>query len=48
MCESCDEKCSACQNLHSCAEARQCFNDGHPELDPDGDGVPCESLCPGG
>lgn len=47
-CTACDEKCSACENLHSCAEAQQCLNDGHPELDPDGDGIPCEGLCPGG
>lgn len=47
-CDSCSSKCSACANLHSCAEARQCFEDGHSALDPDGDGIPCEGLCPGG
>lgn len=48
VCDECAEKCSSCGNLHVCAEARQCLAWGHTELDPDGDGVPCEMLCPGG
>jgi hypothetical protein len=47
-CDTCAEKCSSCANLHVCAEAQQCLEWGHTALDPDGDGVPCEMLCPGG
>lgn len=37
----------ACGKLHSCAEARRLLVEcGATALDRDGDGVPCEVLCP--
>ncbi|MCZ7545009.1 MAG: excalibur calcium-binding domain-containing protein [Anaerolineae bacterium] len=34
--------------MTSCEEAYACLNAGNRDLDRDGDGVPCESICPGG
>jgi len=38
-----------CKNMSSCEEAYYKLNTcGHGRLDRDNDGVPCESICPGG
>lgn len=39
---------SKCSVMQSCEQAYACLRDGDSGLDRDGDGVPCESICPGG
>lgn len=41
-------QCGTCSQMSSCSQAYQCLRAGHSSLDRDGDGVPCESICPGG
>ncbi|WP_280140198.1 excalibur calcium-binding domain-containing protein [Azotobacter beijerinckii] len=42
---SCSTK-KTCGQMSSCEEARHHLNEcGNGRLDPDNDGVPCESLC---
>lgn len=40
--------CGTCSEMASCQQAYTCLNAGHGRLDRDKDGVPCESICPGG
>ncbi len=37
-----------CSAMTSCEQAYACLNAGRQSLDRDNDGVPCESICPGG
>jgi uncharacterized protein YraI len=37
-----------CQDLTSCEQAQACYAAGNFTLDPDGNGIPCANLCPGG
>jgi len=47
--EVCPSLAFTCAQLFTCGEARACLNAGNFELDPDGDGIPCEeSLCTDG
>lgn len=39
---------SSCGEMTSCEQAYACLNAGNGRLDRDNDGVPCESICPGG
>lgn len=39
---------SVCGQMVSCEQAKQALKCGHKQLDRDKDGVPCESICPGG
>ncbi len=39
---------TACTQMQSCEQAYACLQAGDSGLDRDGDGVPCESICPGG
>lgn len=44
---SCPSMSATCSQL-TCAQAYACLAAGHSRLDADKDGVPCESICPGG
>lgn len=37
-----------CAEMSSCDQAYTCLRAGHDDFDRDGDGVPCENICPGG
>ena len=37
-----------CDQMASCEQAYACLRAGRGSLDRDNDGVPCESICPGG
>lgn len=37
-----------CGQMVSCEQAKQALKCGNKRLDRDKDGVPCESICPGG
>ena len=37
-----------CTQMSSCEQAKQALKCGNKKLDRDKDGVPCESICPGG
>ncbi|MGP4904770.1 excalibur calcium-binding domain-containing protein [Psychrobacter faecalis] len=37
-----------CGEMVSCEQAKQALKCGNTKLDRDKDGVPCESICPGG
>lgn len=37
-----------CTQMVSCEQAKQALKCGNIKLDRDKDGVPCESICPGG
>lgn len=37
-----------CTQMSSCEQAKQALKCGNKRLDRDKDGVPCESICPGG
>ncbi|MGP5274084.1 excalibur calcium-binding domain-containing protein [Psychrobacter faecalis] len=37
-----------CGQMVSCEQAKQALKCGNTRLDRDKDGVPCESICPGG
>ena len=37
-----------CGQMTSCAQAYACLQAGNTKLDRDKDGVPCETICPGG
>jgi SH3 domain-containing protein/excalibur calcium-binding domain-containing protein len=39
---------TTCGQMTSCAQAYACLAAGRSSLDRDKDGVPCESICPGG
>lgn len=39
---------SVCGQMANCEQAKQALKCGHKQLDRDKDGVPCESICPGG
>ena len=39
---------STCGQMANCEQAKQALECGHKQLDRDKDGVPCESICPGG
>lgn len=39
---------TTCGQMASCEQAYACLNAGNGRLDRDNDGVPCESICPGG
>ncbi len=39
---------STCGEMANCSQAKQALACGNKRLDRDNDGVPCESLCPGG
>ena len=39
---------SVCGQMANCEEAKQALKCGNTKLDRDKDGVPCESICPGG
>lgn len=39
---------TTCGEMTSCEQAYACLRDGRSSLDRDSDGVPCESICPGG
>ncbi|MBN1564238.1 MAG: excalibur calcium-binding domain-containing protein [Anaerolineae bacterium] len=40
--------CGKCSDMTSCAQSKRCLDAGYTNLDSDNDGVPCESICPGG
>lgn len=44
---NCPSLSATCAQLSSCEQAIACLAAGNFRLDPDGDGVPCESLCTG-
>jgi hypothetical protein len=35
-----------CKEMESCAEAVENWCNGHAHRDRDGDGIPCENICP--
>lgn len=37
-----------CGQMVNCEQAKQALKCGNTKLDRDKDGVPCESICPGG
>ena len=37
-----------CGQMANCEQAKQALKCGNSRLDRDKDGVPCESICPGG
>lgn len=37
-----------CGQMVNCEQAKQALKCGNSKLDRDKDGVPCESICPGG
>ena len=37
-----------CGQMANCEQAKQALRCGNKKLDRDKDGVPCESICPGG
>lgn len=39
---------STCGQMANCEQAKQALKCGNTQLDRDKDGVPCESICPGG
>jgi hypothetical protein len=39
---------TTCKQMASCEQAYACLAAGRSSLDRDKDGVPCESICPGG
>ncbi len=39
---------SICGQMANCEQAKQALKCGNTRLDRDKDGVPCESICPGG
>lgn len=39
---------TTCKQMASCEQAYACLAAGRTSLDRDRDGVPCESICPGG
>ena len=39
---------STCGQMANCEQAKQALKCGNTKLDRDKDGVPCESICPGG
>ena len=39
---------STCGQMANCEQAKQALKCGNKQLDRDKDGVPCESICPGG
>ncbi|WP_087041201.1 excalibur calcium-binding domain-containing protein [Psychrobacter sp. JB385] len=39
---------SVCGQMVNCEQAKQALKCGNTRLDRDKDGVPCESICPGG
>ena len=39
---------STCGQMVSCEQAKQALKCGNTRLDRDKDGVPCETICPGG
>ncbi|WP_296206835.1 excalibur calcium-binding domain-containing protein [Psychrobacter sp. UBA3480] len=39
---------STCGQMANCEQAKQALKCGYKRLDRDKDGVPCESICPGG
>ncbi|WP_286797130.1 excalibur calcium-binding domain-containing protein [Psychrobacter sp. UBA6291] len=43
--DNCRELPLYCYEMTSCSEAEEAFECGNYDLDRDGDGVPCESLC---
>lgn len=36
----------SCKTVSSCREAVQMWCDGYTRADGDGDGIPCENVCP--
>lgn len=42
---SCPYTSPTCGDMSSCNQAYACLRDGNRNLDRDGDGVPCESIC---
>lgn len=45
---SCPSLSYRCSQFSSCSQAYACLRAGNTRLDSDGDGVPCEAICPGG
>ena len=43
--DNCSELPLYCYEMTSCSQAEEAFECGNYDLDRDGDGVPCESLC---
>lgn len=43
--DNCSELPQYCYEMTSCSQAEEAFECGNYDLDRDGDGVPCESLC---
>ena len=39
---------SVCGQMANCEQAKKALKCGNTRLDRDKDGVPCESICPGG
>ena len=39
---------STCGQMANCEQAKQALKCGNTRLDRDKDGVPCETICPGG
>lgn len=44
----CKDLPRTCGQMVSCEQAKQALKCGNKKLDRDKDGVPCESICPGG
>ena len=44
----CKDLPRVCTQMVSCEQAKQALKCGNTKLDRDKDGVPCESICPGG
>lgn len=44
----CPSLAFTCEQLTSCEQAQACLRAGNFSLDPDGNGIPCPNLCPGG
>lgn len=44
----CPQPSLTCTKMTSCEQAYACLRRGNKRLDRDKDGVPCETICPGG
>jgi len=46
--DQCKSLPRTCGQMANCEQAKQALKCGNTRLDRDKDGVPCESICPGG
>ena len=40
------QRARTCRQVSSCREAVELWCDGYTQADADGDGIPCENVCP--